>query len=58
MGVVYLPIHEWWIFYGKLVGKDTSPMDAMGFAVGFLLSFFFGGKRIGGWDIVSEGVLL
>ena len=25
---VYLPIHEWLIFYGKLVGKYT--MDGMG----------------------------
>ena len=30
MGLVYLP--TWWVdFYGKLVGKYTSPMDPMGY---------------------------
>ena len=28
---VYLPIHEWVTFDGKLVGKYTTPMDPMGF---------------------------
>ena len=53
----YIYLHEWLIFYGKLVGRYTSPMDGMGLMFTQFLSRIWGQafRRKGNHTAIDDG---